>query len=191
MYQSRSLVGEPARQAIDSILGYDYQIVRTVEAWLQLGADEKIYIERAADYAVIGPRGAVATQVKNSPSTITLNSGDVRDTVRNYWTLRERNVGRKHISLRFLTRGRIGKEQNSQLGSEKGIELWRKAAAGDDTVARLVAGHLIEQGGSGSFLSFLRNCDGVRLREELFSQIEWVTEEPSIEAARIAVSRYP
>ena len=32
MYQSRSLVGEPARQAIDSILGYDYQIVRTVEA---------------------------------------------------------------------------------------------------------------------------------------------------------------
>lgn len=189
MYQSRSLVGEPARQAIDSILGYDYQIVRTVEAWLQLGADEKIYIECAEDYDVIGPRGAVATQVKNSPSTITLNSGDVRDTVRNYWTLRERNVGRKHISLRFLTRGRIGKEQNSQLGSEKGIELWRKAAAGDDTVARLVADHLIEQGGSDSFLSFLRNCDGVRLREELFSQIEWVTEEPSIEAARIAVSR--
>ena len=28
MYQSRSLVGEPARQAIDSILGYDYQIGR-------------------------------------------------------------------------------------------------------------------------------------------------------------------
>ncbi|WP_186409406.1 tetratricopeptide repeat protein [Candidatus Propionivibrio aalborgensis] len=189
MELGQSLVGDPTRQAIDSLEGYDYQIVRTVETWLQLSADEKIYIECAEDYDVVGPCGAIATQVKNSPSTITLNSGDVRDAVRNYWVLRERNSGRDRISLRFLTRGRVGKEQKSKLGSETGIELWRKAASGDDAAARLVADHLIEQGGSDSFIDFLRDVDGADLCEKLFSRIEWVTEEHSIEAARLVVSR--
>lgn len=56
------LSGDAARQAMDSLAGYDYQILRTVEAWLQLRADEKIYIECAEDYDVIRPDGAVATR---------------------------------------------------------------------------------------------------------------------------------
>ena len=43
------LAGDAARQAMDSMAGYDYQILRTVEAWLQLGVDGKIYIECAED----------------------------------------------------------------------------------------------------------------------------------------------
>jgi len=183
------LAGDPARQAIDSILGYDYQIVRTVEAWLQLRPDEKIYIECAEDYDVVGPAGAVATQIKNSPSTITLNSEDVRDAVRNFWSHRERNAKREQVSMRFLTRGGVGKEQRSKLGAEKGIELWRMAAAGDTGAGRLVADHLIAQGGPDSFLSFLRDSDAARLRNELFFRIEWVTDELSIDAARLSVSR--
>lgn len=183
-----SLSGDPARQAMDSMAGYDYQILRTVEAWLQLGVDEKIYIECAEDYDVIRPKEAVATQVKNSPVNITLNSEDVRDAVRNFWDLAERNAGRERIGMRFLTRGSIGKEQKSALG-EPGILVWRKAAAGDDAAAMLVRDHLLGQGGPDTFLNFLRTTDAKRLREEFLSRIEWVTDEPSAEAARLVVNR--
>ena len=182
------LAGDAARQAMDSMAGYDYQILRTVEAWLQLGVDEKIYIECAEDYDVIRPAGAVATQVKNSPANITLNSEDVRDTVRNFWDLSERNAGRERIGMRFLTRGAIGREQKSALG-ETGILVWRRAAAGDDAAAMLVRDHLLGQGGSDTFLNFLRTADTKRVREELFSRIEWVTDEPSAEVARLVINR--
>lgn len=182
------LSGDAARQAMDSLAGYDYQILRTTEAWLQLGVDEKIYIECAEDYDVIRPQSAVATQLKNSPTNITLNSEDVRDAVRNFWELVERNAGRERICMRFLTRGSIGREQKSALG-EPGILVWRKAAAGDDAGAILVRNHLLGQGGSDTFLNFLRSSDATRLREELLSRIEWVTDEPSAEVARLVVNR--
>lgn len=182
------LAGNAARQAMDSMAGYDYQILRTVEAWLQLGVDGKIYIECAEDYDVMRPEGAVATQVKNSPANITLNSEDVREAVRNFWDLAERNVGRERISMRFLTRGAIGREQKSAL-EEPGILVWRKAAVGDDAAAMLVRDHLLGQGGSDTFLNFLRTADATRLREEFLSRIEWVTDEPSAEVARLVVNR--
>ncbi|MFG0678815.1 hypothetical protein [Delftia sp. WSY_7] len=182
------LAGEAARQAMDSMAGYDYQILRTVEAWLQLGGDGKIYIECAEDYDVMRPDGAVTTQVKNSPTNITLNSADVREAIRNFWELTERNAGRERIDMRFLTRGAVGKEQMSALG-ESGILVWRKAAAGDDVAAMLVRNHILGQGGSDTFLNFLQTADAKRLREELLSRIEWVTGEPSAEAVRLAVNR--
>ena len=182
------LSGDSARQAMDSLAGYDYQILRTVEAWLQLGVDGKIYIECAEDYDVMRPEGAVATQVKNSPANITLNSEDVREAVRNFWALVERNAGRERISMRFLTRGAIGKEHKSALGSP-GILVWQKAAAGDDAAAILVRDHLLGQEGSDAFLNFLRTANAKRLREELLTRIEWVTDEPSAEVARLVVNR--
>ncbi|MBN8748745.1 MAG: tetratricopeptide repeat protein [Variovorax sp.] len=182
------LSGDVTRQAMDSLAGYDYQILRTVEAWLQLRSDEKIYIECAEDYDVIRPDGAVATQLKNSPGNITLNSEDVRDAVQNFWDLLERNAGRERIAMRFLTRGSIGREQKSALG-EPGILVWRKAVAGNDDAALLVRDHLLGQGGSDTFLEFLRTADAKRLREQFLSRIEWVTDEPSAEVARLVVNR--
>lgn len=186
--QSSPLVGDAARQAMDSMGGYDYQILRTVEAWLQLGVDGKIYIECAEDYDVMQPEGAVTTQVKNSPANITLNSEDVREAIRNYWTLAERNAGRERIGMRFLTRGSIGREQKSAL-EHPGVLVWRRAAAGDDAAAMLVRDHLLGQGGSDSFLNFLRTADAEHLREDLLSRIEWVTDEPSAEVSRLVINR--
>ncbi len=186
--RSPPLAGDAARQAMDSMAGYDYQILRTVEAWLQLDVDGKIYIECAEDYDVMSPEGASATQVKNSPANITLNSEDVREAVRNFWDLAERNTGRERIGMRFLTRGAIGREKKSALG-EPGILVWRKAAAGDDTATLLVRAHLLGQGGSETFVNFLQTADAKRLREEFLSRIEWVTDEPSAEVARLVVNR--
>ena len=112
----------------------------------------------------------------------------MRDAIRNFWALVVRNAGRERIGMRFLTRGSIGKEQKSALG-EPGMLVWRKAAAGDDAAAILVRDHLLGQGGSDAFLHFLRTVDAERLREELLSRIEWVTDEPSAEVARLVVNR--
>lgn len=184
------LAGDPTRQAIDSLLGYDYQIWRTVEAWLRLDRGQTLYIECAEDFDVVTPSGSVATQVKNSPAAVTLNSADVREAVLNFWTLRRRNTGREGISMRFLTRGAMGKEKASQLGAEKGLELWRQAAGGNEAAGRLVADHIRAQTGVPADLAdFLRAASAQDLREALFSRIEWAVEEPSIEAVQLAVSR--
>ena len=183
------LIGDAARQAMDSMAGYDYQILRTVEAWLQLDADQKIYIECAEDYDVTGPDGAVATQVKNSAQNITLNSKDVKEAIRNFWALLERSATTQNVCMRFLTRGSIGREQLASFG-EPGLVTWQRAATtGNDELTRLVRDHLIAQGGTGEFLSFLHAASAEQLRERLLKRIEWVTNEPSDEAVRLAVKR--
>jgi tetratricopeptide (TPR) repeat protein/energy-coupling factor transporter ATP-binding protein EcfA2 len=183
------LIGDPERQAIDSLRGYDYQIWRTVETWLGLRDGQMLCIECAEDFDVVSPESAIATQVKNSPANISLNSTDVKEAISNFWRHQERNSSRYRVSMRFLTRGGIAKEQKSDLGNEKGLELWAKAAGGDDEATRSVATHLKKQGGSTSFLKFLENATAEQLKERLFSRITWLTEEPTVEAVVLAVER--
>jgi hypothetical protein len=73
-------VGDPARQAIASLRGYDYQIWRSVEAWMRLAAGQTLYLECAEDFDLVDDRGAEATQIKNSPKDISPGSSDVRRT---------------------------------------------------------------------------------------------------------------
>lgn len=183
------LIGDPERQAIDALRGYDYQIWRTVETWLGLRDGEMLCIECAEDFDVVSPDGAEATQVKNSPTNVSLNSTDVKEAIANFWRHQERNSNRYRVSMRFLTRGGIAKEQKSDLGHEKGLVLWEKAAVGDDEATRSVATHLKKQGGSASFLKFLEDATAEQLRERLFSRITWLTEEPTVEAVILAVER--
>ncbi|MCB2250811.1 MULTISPECIES: hypothetical protein [Pseudomonadaceae] len=182
-------VGDPSRQAIDSLLGYDYQIWRTVEAWLRLPQGNTLYVECAEDYDVVNDSGIVANQIKHSPANITLNSQDVRDAIANFWALRCRNPDRGRISMRFLTRGAIGKEKSSKLGDEKGLELWKRAAEDDVSASELVKNHLIECGGRSDFIRFLQESSPDSLQHQLFSRIEWAAEEPSFEATQLSVSR--
>lgn len=76
---------------MSSINGYDYQIWRTVEAWLQLKTSEELHIECAEDYDIIGPGGSTVVQVKSSPSSVTLGSKDTLAAIANFWDLTQRN----------------------------------------------------------------------------------------------------
>ena len=184
------LISDPERQAIDSLRGYDYQIWCTVETWLRLRNGEMLCIECAEDFDVVSSGSAVVTQVKNSCKNISLNSTDVKDAIANFWRHQERNSNQyPSISMRFLTRGGIAKEQSSDLGTEKGLELWKKAADGDEESARLVVRHLKQQNGSVSFRNFLNIANMKELKEKLLSRIIWLTEEPSIDAVVLAVER--
>lgn len=183
------LLGEAKRQATDSILGYDYQIWRTVEAWMLLKPSDILYIECAEDYDIASDAGVLMAQVKNSPRAITLNSADVKAAIQNFWTARRKNPHHSKLSLRFLTRGEIGHERDREFGEEKGLDLWICAAAGDVSAARRLATYLQKIFSDASLAAFLKTSQDVQLIEELFCRVEWVTGEPGIEAVQLAVQR--
>lgn len=187
--QKAPLLGEAKRQAIDSLLGYDYQIWRTAEAWMLLRPGDILYIECAEDYDIASDAGVLMAQVKNSPRSITLNSADVKAAIQNFWVARRKNPNRGKLSLRFLTRGEIGQERDKEFGEEKGLELWSRAVAGDASAARRLATYLQGTLSDTSLTAFLNTSQDEQLIEELFSRIEWVAGEPGIGAVQLAVQR--
>lgn len=60
---SQGIRGEEARQAIDSLGGYAYQLLATTLAWLQLQKGETIYLEVAEDYAIAATETLTGVQV--------------------------------------------------------------------------------------------------------------------------------
>ncbi|WP_156966903.1 hypothetical protein [Paraburkholderia ferrariae] len=186
---STPLTADTSRQAIDSLRGYDYQIWRSVDAWMRLDAAQILYLEGAEDFDIVDETGdATTSQIKNSAKNITLGSGDVRDAIENFWAHTERNPGRS-IRMRFVTRGGVGSEKGDPFGKAKGIELWRAAATGDDAAATQVARYLSSTLKSSALLSFLGSADASELRSALFGRIVWATSEPSTEAIRFAVEQ--
>ncbi|WP_165186488.1 hypothetical protein [Paraburkholderia dioscoreae] len=182
-------MGDPARQAIASLRGYDYQIWRSVEAWMRLAKGQTLYLECAEDFDLVDDRGAESTQVKNSAKDISLGSSDVREAIENFWLLRERNPDRSALSMRFLTRGGIRFEKSKPFGREKGIEVWRLAAAGDDAAAPAVGRFFKAPFKTPALNEFLATASAAELRDQLLAHIHWITDEPDTEAVRLSVER--
>lgn len=87
--------GDAARQALDSLRGYAYQIVSTCLAWMSLRDDERLFVEVAEDYAVATQRALEGTQVRDTAKSgsITFSSPKVAETVDSLFKLRELNPG--------------------------------------------------------------------------------------------------
>lgn len=187
------LVGNARRQAVHSIEGYDYQIWRAAEAWLGLRSDEALFIEGAEDYDVVGPGGATANQVKNSPEDISLGSADVIETIANYWRMRQDNSPHARLNLRYLARGSVRSEKGSVFGARKGLDVWRSAAGGDDDDALLVLRQLRRRVADPSLSSFLalveERQDFGALREQLIARIEWLVDQPDLDMIRRVVKQ--
>lgn len=182
------LNGDPTRQAVPSLKGYDYQIWRTVEAWLGLREGEVLYLECAEDFDLIGPDDATAVQVKNSTSNITLASEEVLDAINHFWDLTERNQEHPSVKMHFLTRGNVGLEKNRPFAAEKGLHVWRRAASGDDGAVAMLRTYLQGRHEFPTALrEFLFSASAEMLREKLFRRIVWCTGEPSTDAVRESV----
>ncbi|GAA0830689.1 hypothetical protein [Cupriavidus pauculus] len=182
------LTGVPSRQAVASLAGYNYQMWRSVEAWLKLQAGEALYLECGEDFDKSTLHEAITTQVKSSPETITLASRDVRAAITSLWTLAERNSDRS-VRMHFLTRGMVGSERNGQFDGETGIDVWRRAARESDEAARKLAAYLCTVEGFPTDLrDFLATASVADLRERLFSRLDWLTGQPGIEAVQQNVS---
>ena len=91
------------RQAHASIKGYLYQILHSVNAWLDLAEDETLSLEGIEDFDIISDDTVTAVQVKDTQRNITLRSNDALNAINRYWESQIRNPDRR-VKFRFLTR---------------------------------------------------------------------------------------
>ena len=163
------------RQAVDSLRGYAYQITAAALAWLDIEENGRIYLEVAEDYAIVADDALKAVQVKDTraSASATLNAPDVREAIKNFVVLANKNP---NIGVRFeyFTTSEIGKEKPSMNfpSDEPGLRYWRTAAkaAGDVIPLRRV---LESEVFPTEVRDFVKSCDDEQLRYGLLSRICW------------------
>lgn len=129
------LEADTRRQATDSLRGYSYQMLRTIESWLDLAEGEILVVEGAEDIDTIGNYGASVEQVKDTAASgnITLRTPSILEAIANFYAHTERNKG-KALQFRYLTTAKIGREKGSPLGTEEpGLEAWKMVQVAPST----------------------------------------------------------
>ena len=165
-------VGDTAREAIDSLRGYVYQIYQSALAWTELKEGEFLFLEVAEDYAVAAQNALKAVQVKETAGSVTINSVDIVASIDSFVELRERNLD-MNVTLRHLTTSTIGKEKNvdDRVDGLPTLDAWRKLAkAGDLTdLRRVLAKSKLSKKSKG----FVENLDDTDLRENFLKKIHF------------------
>ena len=165
--------GDAARQAVDLLRGYAYQVLASALAWIDLGERDRLYLEVAEDYAVVA-QSLSAVQVKDTAAsaTVTLNSSSIHEAIGSFVDLVARNPG-VSVELRYLTTSTIGTERGmaDRPGGIAGLEYWRKAAVGYN-VAPLRA-ILESEALPTTVRDFVRARNDVELRRDLLQKIHW------------------
>jgi len=159
------------QQAHDKIRGYAYQCWLTVEAWLQLGRGDTLFVECAEDFASFTASGeANVAQAKATTANLTLRSEDVGESINHYWAFRLKSVSHK-VRYSFLTTSGITTEQGDPFGGIAGVALWQEVA---------ISGHL---GKAEQLRQFLCTDPQTskKLSAEVLDFLNGVTEEEFLE----------
>lgn len=122
------LVNDPERDATPTLRGYSYQILRTIEAWLDLQADEILVIEGVEDLDRISPAGALVEQVKDTSGSgsVTLRNAGALEAIANLFDHRTRNPD-VTIHFRFLTTSKFGMEKGDPMAlARPALEAWQE-----------------------------------------------------------------
>lgn len=141
----KPLLNDPKRDATPTLRGFSYQILRTIEAWLDLREGEILIVEGAEDLDRVGSAGAVVEQVKDTAGSgsVTLRSKGVLEAVSNLLAHQDRNTGTS-IEFRFLTTSPIGREQGDPMGlGRPGLEAWASVRRDPTGVESRVAAEAI------------------------------------------------
>ena len=176
------------RQATDSIEGYRYQILHSVNAWLDLADNDILYLEVAEDFDIESDGTFTATQVKHTQDNITLRSQQVIDGINNYWELRTNNRDRR-VKFRLLTKSKIVKEQSNPLGTDKpGLEVWSRCS-GDEAAITKISQFLQDEGKiSEEVKDFLRQAEPQEIYEKLIEPITWETDSKDASFVKQSIS---
>lgn len=165
-------MGDKAREAIDSLSGYVYQIYQSALAWIDLEPEEYLFMEVAEDYAVVATNALKAVQVKETGHNVTINSEDIIASIDSFVELRLKNP-KLQVRLRHLTTSKIGKEKSTEhrIGNTPTLETWRKLAkTGDLAPLRRIldASKLSKQ-----TKDYIRELDDTKLREDFLKRIHF------------------
>jgi len=164
--------GDKAREAIDALKGYVYQIYQSALAWTELETDEFLFLEVAEDYVVVAADALSAVQIKNTGHRVTINSDDIVASIDSFVYLRLKNP-ELQVRLRHLTTSRIGKEKSTKhrIGDTPTLETWRKLAkTGDLQPLRdiLETSKLSKQ-----TKNYIRELDDTNFREHFLRRIHF------------------
>lgn len=185
----RPLPADPRRQAHRTIGAYGYQIWQSVYAWLMLADDETLFLEGAEDFDIVSPENAIATQVKDSPRSITLRSAHIQNAIADAWRLL-RNAQARPVQYRFLTRADITVESGNPFGrGVAGLNLWRNVRAHVETVRTLVRFLVGLTDLPSDLRLFLKSATDQEIVEGFLCKIHWDTASPQVEFVEAAVEQ--
>ena len=176
VFHQEPIKADSKRQATDSIEGYRYQILHSVNAWLDLADNDILYLEVAEDFDIESDGTFTATQVKHTQDNITLRSQQVIDGINNYWELRTNNPDRR-VKFRLLTKSKIVKEQGNPLETDKpGLEVWSRCS-GDEAAIKKISNFLqTDRKISKEVNDFLKASSPQEIYEQLIEPITWDTD---------------
>ena len=179
---------EEARQAIDSLRGYAYQIYQSLLAWLRLKSDEVLFLEVAEDYATVLDGDINATQVKHSSDAITLRSPSVHQAMHSLLRFQAENK-QKTVSVSFLSTQNSGKEKKTEFpGGVSGIEYWRKATREKTDVGPL-RDFFLSLNIQGPLREFFESSSDSEIKERMLRRISWDLGAPNLEASINAIDQ--
>ena len=172
--------GDPAREAIHAIRGYEYQVLAAALAWIDIDEEGFLYLEVAEDYAEIVDSAIKAVQVKDTRSSgaITLNTGSVRNAIASFVDLTERNPNRQ-VQLHFMTTSSIGREKaaSDRPGGMAGLAYWQRVRSGQEEIGPLR--EVLERNTSSEAVRrFCETRSDDELHEELIRRIKWDCDSP-------------
>ena len=177
--------GDTARQALDSLRGYAYQVLAATLAWLDIDEDSRLFLEVAEDYATVAKRALEAVQVKDTEvsRTVTLNSEVIRNAVASFVDLVVRNPDFQ-VEFRFFATSEIGREQAiaDRPAGMAGLEYWRKVAGGADPEPLRTI--LESDKFPASVRDYSRARNNTDLRHDLIKRIRWDCGKPNFSTLR-------
>ena len=186
--KKRPLNADSKRQAHAQLKGYLYQIWHSVDAWLDLTADEILYLECAEDFDRVSGEDATVTQVKHTQRNITLKSQEVCDAINNFWELQTNNPGRR-VKYRFLTRSKIGMEQGNPFGKDKpGLELWQRCSGNKAAITKISEFLQSEDKISDEVKDFLKHANPDKIYKQLIEPITWETDSKPASSVEQSIS---
>ena len=184
----RGLIANSKRQANDPLRGYRYQILCSVEAWLDLADDETLYLEGVEDFDIVSNNVATLVQVKDTRRNVTLKSKEVIDAVNHYSEFRTKRSDLT-VKFRFITRSKIGKEQSNPFGNDqRGIYLWSQCSGDEETVTKLSDFLQDQEKISDEVKNFLKQADPQEIYEKLIEPITWETESKSASSIKQSIT---
>lgn len=176
---AKLLKADPKREAVDSIRGYDWQRWLTVELWLGLKGEDRIWIELGEDITVARTSGIETIQAKDLASKVSLGQKKIQEIL-DRALLRDTRV-----VTTIWTTAELGVERSSKFG-EPGIRYWQRVVARDAAVAPL-ADFLIAAANisADAKTKIIDKTDEQRL--SVLTKVRWMATEVDLDSLRARI----
>lgn len=157
--------------------GFRYQLLQSLAAWLELDADEHLWLEVSEDFSIQSDNTATDVQVKSSravsgPTSYSLQSADVKAALRRFWERANKDSDVK-CRLTFIANGGASRERDHAFPDDfPGLLYWQRAASDGDTAPiRMALSALFRDEELGTWVA--GDPSDVELRQNLLRRVRW------------------